>query len=247
MGSIQQAMLAVSAAGGGAFDPLTLTGLDWWLDGDTATIDGIPEFDWPDSSSGSKPYGQNTVARIPTLVTINGHQAVRCQNGQAVIPDPNARTLGTANSLVYVGTKCSVAQYLLKGSNGEGGPSFISKFDPGSGVKDFEYFTASVSGERDTFAASVDSNLHILGVTHNDGGAVVGYFDDPSTPVFSFTSGGGSNQNWNARQFDVIGAFTPGSGTYDLTVAEILHGNALWSGTEITNLFTYLKAKWGIP
>lgn len=250
MSGILQALLAGSSSGGGLtiFDPSTyLSNLDWQLDADSiAQADGSAVVDWLDSSASAKHYGQNTSARQPTLKTnlYNGHNAVRFGTNKCLVPDPNAYVYGTANTLVCVCTRSSAAEYILKGNGGEGGPALISKFNPGSGVKDFEYFFASSGHERGTLAASA-SGLHIATITKTDDtGNYIGYFD--GTQVFSTAIN--TNDDWNGRQAAIIGAFTAGSSAYDGDICLILHFNANHAGTGgLTNLHNALKSRFSIP
>jgi hypothetical protein len=230
------------------FDPSAfLSGLDWYMDADSVEgNDGDPVIDWFDSSGAAKHYGQNTSTRQPTLknALYNGHNAIRFGTNKCLVPDPNPRVYGTANTLVCVCTRSSTSDYIIKGSGAEGGPAFISKFNPGSGVKDFEYFFASSGHERGTFAASA-SGLHILTMCKTDDtGNYVGYFD--GTQVIN--SAVNTNDDWNVRQAAIIGAFTAGSSAYDGDICLILHFNANHAGTGgLTNLHNALKTRFSIP
>ena len=237
---------AYSAAGSSLLNPGSyLSNLDWDMDGDQATISGTPEFDWPDLSSAAKHYGQNTVARQPTLVSgPNGHQLVRFGTNKCLVPDPTARDFGTANTLICVCTPSSAADYILKGSGAEGRPAFISGFNPGSGVKAFEYWNSS-SGtqERATFAASA-SGLHILTLARTDDtGNYIGYFD--GTEVFNTAVN--TTRDWATNNVAIIGAFTAGASAYDGDVGYIIHFNANHAGTGgLTNLHNALKSRFSI-
>jgi hypothetical protein len=244
MGAIQQVMLGLGSSVP-AFSPASIAGLDWWLKGDDATISGVPEFDWPDRSGANRPYGQNTVARQPTLVAgPNGHQLVRFGTNKCLVPDPTARTLATANTLICVCSPTSLAaEYILKGSGSEGRPGFISGFNPGGGVKNFEYWNRqSGTGERETFDASA-TGLHILTITRTDDtGTANGEFDGVSV----FSPAVNTARDWNTLTISIIGALTAGSSTYDGDIGEILHWPSILSGPNLTLVHNYLKADWNI-
>lgn len=235
-------MIILSGAGtvaDSALDPGSyLAGLDWELDGDDATIDGVPEFDWLDISGADRHYGQNTVARQPTLVAgPNGHQLVRFGTNKCLVPDPLARTYGAANTLICVCTPSSAADYIIKGAGGEGGPAFISDF-----AAAFEYFYVT-GGERDDFAASA-SGLHILTLCKTDNtGNYVGYFDG----VEVFSNAVDNDDDWNTNSATIIGAFTAGSSVYDGDIAYVIHFNQNHAGAGgLDDLHDAIKARFGI-
>lgn len=223
-----------------------LSNLDWDMDADQAVISGVPEFDWPDLSSAARHYGQNTVARQPTIASAayNGHNAVRFGTNKCLVPDPTARDFGTASTLICVCTPSSAADYILKGSGAEGRPAFISKFNPGSGVANFEYWNkSSGSGERSTFSVSA-TGLHILTLARTDDtGNYIGYFD--GTEVFNV--GVDTARDWTTNNVAIIGAFTAGSSAYDGDIAYIIHFNANHAGASgLTDLHDALKSRFGI-
>jgi hypothetical protein len=246
MGALQQAMLMYGAAGGGGgFVPTDIASLDLWLNGDNATLSGVPEFDWP-SSVGVFNYGQNTVDRQPSLVTVNGHQVVQFGTNKCLVQDGGSFAYSIANTLICVCSKSTAADYILRGgpaNSGEGGPAFISRFNPGSGAKDFEYFFQSGGHERATIAASTDTNLHILTITRTDGtGNYNLYFDGaPLTPIAV-----DNRDDWNGRELSRIGAFTAGSSAYDGKIGDILHCTAVLTTAQLNDLHSYLGNKYGI-
>jgi len=251
MGALQQALLMVSGAGGG-FTPLSIAGLDLWLQGDTSTINGVPEFDAPDGSGANRPYGQNTSANEPTLVSgPNGHQLIRFGSNKFLVPDPTARSFGVANTMVVVCSKTTGASgdYIISGNElgNHGSPAFISKFDPGSGVKDFEYYNDFGGGniERATFAASTDTNLHILILTRTDNtGNYVGYFDGGAA---AFSNAVNVNTDWSGISLTRIGRqHSASSSNYTGDIAEILHWPSIVSKADLNLLGTYLGSKYSI-
>lgn len=250
MGSIHQALLGLRTAigGGGFFDPSAyLSDLDFDLDGDAISgSDGAAVVDWPDIGPAGLGYGQNTTLQQPTLKVglYNGHNAVRFGSNKCLVPDPTARDFGVASTLVCVCTPSSAADYIIKGSNAEGRPGFISKFNPGAGVADFEYWNkSSGSGERATFSVSA-TGLHILTVARTDDtGNYVGYFDD----VEVFNSAVDVNRDWSTSAIAIIGAFTAGSSSYDGDIAMMLKFNANHAGTSgLSNLLGALKTHFNI-
>jgi hypothetical protein len=235
----------IAAAQG--FVPSDIASLDWWLIGDNATISGVPEFDWPDSSSANLPYGQNTSSREPTLTTIGTHQAVQFASGQCAVADPTQRTLGSTNTLIIVATKSSSAGYLIAGTEAgnHGSPAFISGFNNG-GIKDFEYYNDFGGGgiERATFAASTDTALHILTITRtDDSGNYQMYFDGAVGPSNAVCTG----CDWSGLSFRAIGAQTTTCvGSSTSAIAETLHFSAILNTAQLNNVHTYLGTKYSI-
>lgn len=220
--------------GGGGGDTLNpgsfLAGYNWDIDPNAVSgADNDPVVDAPDISGSGLHYGQNTEARQPTLKTAlyNGHNAIRFGANKCLVPDPTAYVFGAATTLICVCTPSSAADYILRGSSDEGRPAFISGFNPGSGVKAFEYWNrAGGVGERETFAASA-SGLFILTVARTDDtGNVVGYFNE--TEVFN--SAVNSSRDWSSAGVAIIGAFTAGSSAYDGDVARIMGFNQNHAG-----------------
>lgn len=226
MGAVQQVMLGIGSSVPG-FSPNDVANLDWWMDGDNASINGVPEFDWPDISANAKHYGQNIVAQQPSITgaIYNGHRGVQFAAGKDLVPDTSALDFTLANTMIVVCTKSSAAEYIFRGSGGQGGPAFISAF----ASKDFEYlFTTTAAHERATFAASTDSNLHILTVAKTDDtGNYVGYFDG----VEVFNNAIHTSDDWNPQTLTRIGALTAGAGVYDGVIAYMLHYAQNLAGT----------------
>jgi hypothetical protein len=236
-------------SGPAAFSPLDVSGIDWWPVADDATIDGVPQFDWPDRSPANRQYGQNTAANEPTLVSgPNGHQLVQLGVNKWLVPDPTSRTLAVANTLIAVASKSTVNSYLISGTEAgiHGSPAIISGFN-NSGVKDFEYYNDFGGGniERAAFAASTDSNLHILIITRTDNtGNVVGYFDGGSP---AFTIPVNNNCDWNGLAFSRIGSqHTASSTNYTGKAGQFLHWPSIVSKADLNLLGTYLGTYYSI-
>lgn len=233
--------------GAGGWSPLSISGLDLWLRGRTASISGVPEFDAPDSSPANLPYGQNTALNQPTLVTgVDGHQLIRFGSNKFLLPDPTSRTFAVANTMVVVCTKSSSPDYIISGTEAglHGSPAIISGFN-NSGVKDFEYYNDFGGGniERATFAASTDSNLHILIVTRTDSvGNVDGYFDG-GVPAFSIPVN--SSCNWNGLALSRLGRqHSAGSSNYTGDFGEGLHWPSIASKADLNLLGGYLATEY---
>jgi hypothetical protein len=246
MGAIHQALLAykTSVAGGGGLDPGSfLAGLDWFLDADTILgSDNDPVVDWLDTTASNFDYGQNTGARQPILkvALYNGHNAVRFGTNKCLVPDPTTASFGSANTLICVCTPSSAADYIVRGSSDEGRPAFLSGFNPGSGVKAFEYWNRSGGvGERETFDASA-SGLHILTLARTDDtGNYVGYFD--GVEVFNVAVNTG--RDWSGAGVAIIGAFTAGSSAYDGDIPMIIKFNQNHAGASgLDDLHDAIKA-----
>ena len=226
-------------AAGGGFSPSDIAGLDWWLEADSISgNDGDAVTDWLDISGAAKHYGQNTTSEKPVLKKniVNGHAVVRFTTDDRLAPDPNGRTLSTANTMVLVGTPTTTSSsYIFAGDQSQGIPAFISGFSS----KSFEYFNPG--SERATFAAST-SGFHILTVTRTDDtGNAVGYLD--GTQVFSIAVS--TSSDWAIATIVQIGSFG-GINFYSGDIAEILHWPSVLSGADLTSLHSYLKTKYGI-
>jgi hypothetical protein len=233
-------------AGAGGFSPLSVSGLDWWLRGRTASINGTPEFDAPDSSPANLDYGQNTAANEPTLIVgPDGHQLIRFGSGKFLVADPTARSFAVANTMMVICTKSSAADYIFSGSEAgaHGSPSFISGFNPG--VADIEYYNDFGGGniERATFVASADTNLHILICTRTDDtGNAVGYFDGGSP---AFTVAVNNNCDWNGLVLSRVGRqFGASSSNYTGDLAEILHWPNVVSKADLNLLGPYFASEY---
>jgi hypothetical protein len=233
------------------FSPLQVADVDWVMDGDTPAVDfgytdGSAVVDWRDSSAAARHYGQNTTLRQPTYKTnlYNGHNAIRFGTNKCLVPDPTARDFGTANTLICVCTPSSAAEYILSGTGAEGRPAFLSKFNPGAGVANYEYWNkSSGSGERSTFDVSA-TGLHILTLARTDDtGNYIGYFD--GTQVFSVAVD--TARDWTTNSVALIGALTAGSSQYDGDIAYIIHCNRNLAGTsDLDDIHNYLLARYGI-
>ena len=228
--------------------PRQLPGIRVWWSGADATINATPQFDWPNRVGGSFNYGQNTSANEPTLTTVNGQQVITFASTQFLVVDPNTynyngASTGPSHTIICVLTKSSVAQYAFSGNSGEGGPAIISHFNPGSGVKDFEYFYNS--SERGTIAASTDTNLHIIALTRTDDvGNTLGYFDDPFTSVMSVAVNTG--RDWTDKQIVRFGNYSGASLSYNGSMADFIHCNGILDPINMWRAFTYFKSLYAI-
>lgn len=227
MGAIQQVMLGLGSSTP-VFSPSDLGGYDWDIDPDAISgVDGDPVVDAFDISPAGRHYGQNTVARQPTLKVglYNGHNGIRFGANKCLVPDPTAKVYGPDNTLIVVCTPSSAAEYIIRGSGGQGGPAFLSGF---SSIA-YEYFMIA-GGERQTFAASA-SGAHILTVGRTDGvGTYEWYFDGVSVNTASNINNG--NNNWNTKNCPAIGALTIGTSVYDGDILRIIHYSQNHAGTQ---------------
>lgn len=203
-----------------------------------AQADASAVQDWADSGDASKPYGQNTSGNQPTYRTavVNGKPVVRFATDDSLVPDPTARTLTAANTLFIVATPAtSGSGYLLSGSQVGGCPAIISGYNPGSGVKAFEYFHGN-GAERLTFAAST-SGFHVLLIRRTDDtGNVKGYFD--GTLVFDQAV---IATDWVGATLNRIGSINGGaSDFFNGDIRHILHYDTALSLTDINNVGQYL-------
>lgn len=228
-----------------AFTPASISGLDWWLYADTISgSDGDPVSSWTDQSGGGNNYSQSTAGSKPTLQTneYNGHSAVRFATDDKMT---GAFTFpATTNTLVAVATPTSSGTSYLFGCNtSNGNPAFISGFNPGTGVKAFEYF--NTNSERATFAASA-SGLHILIVTRtDDSGNAVGYFDGGSA-VFSVAVS--TVEDWRNHLITELGANASATGDnfFNGDIVELIHYPSIVSKANLNLLGAYLGTRYNI-
>lgn len=225
------------------FSPLMEPSMDWWMQAKNSSRTATPVFRWFDDSAQRSHYGKDT-SNIPTIVLVNGYTAINFQSGQGAdeVDIFNPCSFTAANTMFAVVTKTTGgSEYYWNGNNGQGGPAFITGFSS----KDFEYFTHS-SGERATFAASADSNPHILALTRTDGsGNYTGYFD--GAQVFSNAIVNNSNANWNGNKVAHIGAFAIGSGTANINILELIHCSSVLGTGQLNNFHWYFNRKYRIP
>jgi hypothetical protein len=73
MGAIHQALLMYGAAGGGAFDPTTITGCTEWVSADQPSLSSFVNNDpvqiWTDRVTGTRTWSQATLANRPLFKT----------------------------------------------------------------------------------------------------------------------------------------------------------------------------------
>lgn len=245
MGFLLNPYITAAAGGGSLLNPGSyLSALDWDMDADQISgNDGDAVVDWTDLSAGAKHYGQNTSANQPVLKKniVNGHAVVRFATNDKLVADPNPRTFGTASTLILVCTPTSTGSaYILGGSQGEGGPAFISGFSS----KAFEYFYTS-GGERATFSTTA-SGFHILTLTRTDDtGNYILYYDGVQVSSTAVNTG----NDWNTQSVVEIGANGNASGDdyFNGDIAYIIHFNANHAGAAgLTDLHNALKSRFGI-
>lgn len=249
MGAIQQVMLGLGGAASPTLDPSVLGGYDWDLNPDAISgSDSDPLVQLPDVAGGGFHFGQATGANQPLLRTAfyNGHNAVEFAAGKFLVPDPSAFQLSLANTLICVCTPGTVAAYILRGDGGQGGPAFITGFNPGSGVKDFEYFFTSTAGhERATFAASASGLCALTVCKTDDTGNYTGYLNDNPTPVFSNAIHTGDD--WDPRAINRIGIHPNNPAAYDGRIARVIHYSQDHQGTPgLFSLLTEIVTYFGI-
>lgn len=256
MGAIHQALLAVSGAGGGGggyATPPTEASWDLWLRPDQeiftdsgattpAVADGDRIFHWRNVKNTGHQWTQLALGVRPTLRTnvVNGNPVVRFVAASSERLTGNAGfAFSSANTFFIVTIKSGVTDsYVVSGDGGEGGPAIISRFSS----KDFEYFFDS-SGERGTFAASTDTNFHVLMVRRTDdsGNYELG-FDGPIV-VSSAVSGG---NDWNGRKISQLATYVGGGNFYTGDIAEIINCNSSLSNSKANEFLDYFSASYGI-
>lgn len=223
---------------------------DFSLDSDSLSLsDNDPVGSWTDSIGGLV-YGASGTAR-PTFKTniVNSQPVVRFATDDVLTPSGSAFTYGENNTMVVVCTeRVSGTGYIFSGNqtspSAQGGPSFITGFNPGAGVRDFEYFMR-VTGERYPFAVSAAAGFHILTIVRDDGGAfgeiLKMYFDGALVQTQTVVG----TDNWNGLTLAKIGDFSAGD-FYNGDIAVIRHFPSLLSNGQLNIVHAALGTKYGI-
>lgn len=205
---------------------------------------------WRNMLNTAERFRQATAGSKPTYKVniLNGHAVLRFDGGDFLDHNNSDHFFGSwENTIICV---CSVntgaADYIFSGSGGEGGPAFISKFNPGSGVKDFEYFMNSVLPERQTFAATA-SGFHILTVTRPEGAFQHRLFYD-GLLVATGTNDNSGTGNWISKYLARIGRFASGgSGGVTLDIAEIRHFTSVLPAHKLNDQHLDLSRYYDLP
>lgn len=241
-----------------AFSPTDEASLAFWLrpgdemytdDGTTlVSSDGDAVQQWRNKLNTAERFRQTTAGSKPThkINILNGHPALRF-DGNDFLDHFNSDHFfgGTANTLIAVVSASSTSDYIISGSGGEGGPAFITGFDPGSGVKEFEYFNQA-SGERQTFAATA-TGAHILTITRPEGaGTHKLYYDGAAGPTGSNVNSGGSN--WASKILSRIGRFATGtSGGVTLDLFDIIQCTTVLSDSRLNDFHSFFGDYYDLP
>ena len=128
-----------------------------------------------------------------------------------------------------------VQSYITSSNDSSSAPAFISRFDPGDGEKDLEWFLLA---EREVFTATgALTGLNILSVTRDNSGGVdslIGHLN--ATEVFNSQA----TVDITSRSFNAIGGI-PGLNFFQGAISEIIMYDRLLSNGERQEVESYLS------
>jgi hypothetical protein len=219
--------------------PSDLSGLYFWLDAeDSSTIiqSGGKISQWNDKTPFSSRYAfQVNVSQQPNVDTTSfpGKTVVTgvLPDGRMSVVPELQYSFGDLTMFLVVTPAPSQSSYIISDLNNQSGaPAIITKYDPGSGVKDFEFFGNTV---RFTLATTA-TGLNLITLDSLSGNENY-YFN--KTLINS-----SSNDPFNAKDLDTI----LGPGGYAGSMAEFIIYNRKLTDSEREGVNDYLYSKWNL-
>jgi hypothetical protein len=220
-----------------AFSPLSLSGLQLWLDGaDEAkkTLNGSNVSAWLDKSGNNRNAAQGTAANQPANVSGGAPAAgVDFVDGTNVLTLASELSLGTAATIIVVVTANAAANAYVYADGGSA-DGIISGFSVGG---DLEWFNTSGGTDRQKYIDNpVAGSRYRLVTTQTDGVSLVGRLNGAQVfsvvPAIALTS------------IQFIGAATAAAVSgFSGKIHEFIVYNRVLMADEITPLETYL-ARW---
>ena len=222
-----------------AVEPLNLLMFspEIWLDGadkSIITLNGSDVSQWGDKSGNGHHATQGTAALQPAYSSLNGRNVITFDGSNFL---NISHTYGATATWFLVATKSTSADYLMCSNVGGGAPYFVSKFNPGSGVKDFE---GAVLGYRGIFATTATAGLHLLNMTSDDNDKVIGYYD--GSEVFNGVPAVPSI----GRTLNYLGAGPAGGPQFVGTMSEFVVFDRIITKAEREVISSYLLSKWEV-
>jgi hypothetical protein len=233
-----------------SFSPTDLSGLILWLDASdsgTITKDGSNNVSqWNDKSGSSNNATSSGGARPVYSATGLNSKPALTQSGGATGPQYMLLTSGinmasiSAFSVEAAADVSTFAQYVMLGGNTDDyGLSIL--FPTG-----FSLFSDGIASYRQWDFISVPSaNTGFIHAATSTAAQSTEHDFINGVQLTSVHDSGGST--WNGSSvFNRIGARSAGSGAWNGAYSEIIIYNRTLSGTELTQVHSYLMSKWGI-
>jgi len=216
-----------------AFSPSDISNLAIWLDADDASTitdtSGSVE-QWNDKSGNAR-HVFDTVAGSPTTgtETINGLNVIDFPGGTSNIVLDTAST----TTLTQPYTLAAVAQGVASDRLVGGGGSVFLQYN-GNGT--WMYYAGTVQDGTTSFTP-LNATVCI----------VIGIFDGANSEL-RVNGGSESTANPGTNSLDLLQVGADGAGIleWDGQIGEVLAYDKAVSGTELSNLETYLADKWGV-
>ncbi len=249
--------------GGAAFDPKVLSGLQLWLKADTGvldasdnpiTVDSTGVKTWQDQSGNNRHATQATSASRPIW-----RSSANGLNGLPGIEnDTTAKFLGATANLFTTSVTLfavikfadSTTRYCALDLKGTYPNHFAIEQNTYNGTNK-NGFTAGSSNLSTSGASSTNGQVFTIAATTGTGTTPIiantNYRVNSVTQTLTLTGGGGNFINYTAVNGYTLGSFSTGNilGMKG-KLFEVVVYNRVLTGTEITQVETYLKSKWGL-
>lgn len=220
-----------------AFDPLSLSPLQWYDASDAATFTfgtGSKVAQWNDKSGNAYHMVQGTAALQPDRSsTINSLASVRFSSATST-------RLTTATSLAYKPvTICSVilpSSGAFQNIIGTATNGFASRVTPSLNLEMLKMGIASIGSSSGTVSSTV---ANLASFTYDAVGAYAFYINGAA-------SGSGTNNQTIDTQVSSIG-IGPAAEFFNGDIGELLVYPSVLSAGNLTNVHNYLKGRWGTP
>lgn len=221
--------------------PSDLSGLYFWLDAqDSSTIiqSGGKISQWNDKAPLSSRYAfQVNVSQQPNVDTTSfpGKTVVTgvLPDGRMSVVPELQYSFGDLTMFLVATPAPSQASYIISDSNNQSGaPAIITKYNPGTGVKDYEFF-GTTPASRITLATTA-TGLNLITLDSLSGNENY-YFN--KTLINS-----SSEDPFNAKDLDTI----LGPGGYAGSMAEFIIYNRKLTDSEREGVNDYLYSKWNL-
>jgi hypothetical protein len=199
---------------------------------------------WRDPATPSISYDNLTILNQPIYVASGANNAnIARFDGTNDILVASVGVASPANmTLFMVLTPSSTSQSYAFSSKVLGGnaPAIICNYDPGSGLKQFEWFNGG--SERFTLKASgANAGLNIITITRvNNGGAFNSWFNGASA------SSGTASTNTIGNILNNLGNSDANLAPYGGDIAEVIIYNRILTGQERVDTNRYLSNKYTI-
>lgn len=214
-----------------------------WIDSDDAAdftfSSGTLVSQWNDRSGNGRHFTQGTASRQPSR---NGSQNSRT----TVVNDGSNDAMQTASLVggssftwhVVCPPSSGTQDYLLL-HEGSGQMAIISKYDPGSGVKSYEFYGST--GGRCTIGAGSETGWHVITVRRN-GTAIDTRIDGSASNSTTLGSNSNTSSAYTLGAADLVG-----TGSAATAFGTVLIYNSYLSDSDCGINEAGLKARWGTP